>query len=111
MNERTCICARLTSRPAERMLLVTMTPFDSLGQLKWERKDVIWEENCDEADINWGDGLPNVEDYVVMRVSLRRPPQPVVTKELMDAAEEFLSDLWQELQSGGEPASTQQTGI
>ena len=103
------MCACRIGRPEERMILVTATPFDSWGELQWDKKDVLCQTNCTEVDVNWGDGSPNVEDYVNLKVCLRRPPEPVVTEELMEAAEEFLSDLWQEFQAGGESATIHKT--
>ena len=103
------MCACRIGRPAERMILVTATPFDSFGRLQWDKKDVLCRTNCDEVDVNWCDNAPHVEDYVPLKVSLRPPPEPVVTDELMDAAEEFLSDLWQELQGGGGLATIHKT--
>ena len=103
------MCACRIGRPKERMILVTATPFDSSGRLQWDKKEVLCRTNCDEVDVNWCDGSPDVEDYLNLKVSLRRPPEPVISEELMGAAEEFLSDLWQELQAGGESATIHET--
>lgn len=49
--------------------------------------------------MNWGDVLPVVQEQM----------QPQISNALMWAAEDFLSDLWQELQAGHESASGQET--